>query len=71
MLVKISGTFLVRRYNEKYTELEKILKKLKAPETEFFAKVYDKCKICQKFWKQRLQTWILRMSKSSEFDFQR
>ena len=30
---------------EKYTELEKILKKLKAPETEFFAKGYEKCKI--------------------------
>ena len=29
----------------KYTELEKILKKLKAPETEFFAKGYEKCKI--------------------------
>ena len=29
---------------EKYTEHEKILKKLKAPETEFFAKGYDKCK---------------------------
>ena len=31
--------------HEKYTELEKILKKLKAPETEFFAKGYEKCKI--------------------------
>ena len=30
--------------HEKYTELEKILKKLKAPETEFFAKGYEKCK---------------------------
>ena len=30
---------------KKYTELEKILKKLKAPETEFFAKGYKKCKI--------------------------
>ena len=31
--------------HEKYTELQKILKKLKAPETEFFAKGYEKCKI--------------------------
>ena len=45
--------------HEKYTELENILKKLKAPETEFFAKGYEKCKkFCQKFWKQRLQTWM-------------
>ena len=31
--------------HEKYTELEKIIKKLKAPKTEFFAKGYEKCKI--------------------------
>ena len=30
--------------HEKYTELEKILKKMKAPETEFFAEGYEKCK---------------------------
>ena len=30
---------------EKYTELEKVLKKLKAPETEFFAEGYEKRKI--------------------------
>ena len=30
--------------HEKNTKLEKILKKLKAPETEFFAKSYKKCK---------------------------
>ena len=31
--------------HEKYTALEKILKKLKAPETEFFARGYEKSKI--------------------------
>ena len=31
--------------HEKNTDLEKILKKLKAPETEFFGKGYKKCKI--------------------------
>ena len=31
--------------HENFTELEKILKKLKAPETELFAKGYEKCKI--------------------------
>ena len=31
--------------HEKYTELEKVLKKLKAQETEFFASGYKKCKI--------------------------
>ena len=30
--------------HENQTELEKTLKKLKAPDTEFFAKVYEKCK---------------------------
>ena len=45
--------------HEKCTELEKILKKLKAPETEFFAKGLEKnVKFSQKFWKQRLQTWM-------------
>ena len=39
--------------HEKYTELGKILKKLKAPE-----KVMKNVKFCQKFWKQRLQTWM-------------
>ena len=43
---------------EKYTEFEKILKKLKAPETEFFAKGYEKCKILSEILKQRLQTWM-------------
>ena len=37
--------------HEKYTELEKILKKL-------FAKGYKNVQFCQKFWKQRLQTWM-------------
>ena len=45
--------------HEIYTELEKILKKLKAPETEFFLqKVIKIVKFCQKFWKQRLKTWM-------------
>ena len=37
---------------------EKILKKLGAQETEFFAKGYEKCKILSEIWEQRLQTWI-------------
>ena len=44
--------------HEKHIELEKILKKLRAPETEFFAKAYEKCKILSEIWKQRLQTWM-------------
>ena len=38
--------------SEKYTELQKILKKLKAPETEFFAKGYKKCEILSEIRKQ-------------------
>ena len=34
-----------------YTELEKILKKLEAPQTEFFAQVYEKSKILSGFLK--------------------
>ena len=30
---------------QNYTELEKILRKIKAPETEFFAKVYEQSEI--------------------------
>ena len=30
---------------------------MKAPETEFLQKVLKNVKFCQKFWKQRLQTW--------------
>ena len=45
--------------HEKHTELEKILKKLKAPESEFLQKVMKNVKFCQKFWKQRLQTWMI------------
>ena len=37
--------FNLKSGHEKYTELEKIWKQLKAPETEFFAKGYEKCKI--------------------------
>ena len=45
--------------HEKYTELEKILKKLKAPETEFFCNILrKKVKFWQGFLKQRLQTWM-------------
>ena len=44
--------------HEKYTDLEKIMKKLKARETEFLQKVMKNVKICQKFWQQRLQTWM-------------
>ena len=40
--------------HEKYTELEKILKKLKAPETEFFAKGYEKCKILSEILQTKL-----------------
>ena len=35
--------------HENYTELKKILKKLKAPEAEFFAKGYEKFKILSEF----------------------
>ena len=44
--------------NEKCTELEKILKKLKAPETEFLQKIMKSVTFCQLFLKQKLQTWI-------------
>ena len=43
---------------EKYSELEKILKNLKTPETEFLQKAMKNVRFCQKFWKQRLQTWM-------------
>ena len=49
MLVKISGTFLVRRYDAKYTELEKILKKLKAPERSFLQKFMKNVKSVRNF----------------------
>ena len=42
---------------EKYTELEKILKKLEATDTEFFAKGYEKCKILSEF----LETKIINL----------
>ena len=44
--------------HEKYTDLEKIMKKLKARETEFLQKVMKNVKFCQKFWQQRLQNWM-------------
>ena len=34
------------------------MKKLKARETEFLQKVMKNVKFCQKFWQQRLQTWM-------------
>ena len=39
---------------KKCTELEKILKNLEVRETEFFAKVYEKCKILTKFLKTKI-----------------
>ena len=39
---------------EKYSELEKILKKLKAPETEFFAKGFEKCKLLSEILEKKV-----------------
>ena len=39
---------------QKYTELEKILRKIKAPETEFFAKVYEQSKILSEILKTKV-----------------
>ena len=44
--------------HENYNELEKKLKKLRAPETEFFAKGYEKCKSLSDYMETSLQTWM-------------
>ena len=57
--------------HEKYTGLEKILKKLKAPETEFFAKGHENARFYQSFWKQRILILMTTLAQSSVFDFRR
>ena len=57
---------------ENYTELEKILEKLKGSRTEFFAKDYEKSKILSEI----LETKCTNLddyacTKNSKFDFQR
>ena len=42
-----------RSVYEKHTEIKEILKKLKAPETEFFVKGYEKYKILSENLKKR------------------
>ena len=42
---------------------------MKAPETDFLQKVMKNVKFCQKFWKQRLQTWMTTHAQKFTFCF--
>ena len=43
-----------------------MLKILKTPETEFSRKVKKNVKLCQKIWKQSLQSWMTTHAQKSQ-----
>ena len=58
----------LEQWLQKYIEIEKILKDLKATEKEFFCKRLSKnIRFCQNFWKQRLLIWMTTLAQKFRF----